>query len=266
MSNLFTTNIDPNEYVIGTYEMKCTKNLREGAWNLAIGQSVGNPLVRNKWESDELFENHSCKILHDEEYLKQHKEGIVQIGFPEINTDWECDGVTQLLVQMMGGQLDIDIITKCRLKKIDFPPKVLAFFKGPKYGLSGMREYTGVQRKPLLGGIIKPKTGITPDVLLEMVKQMVEGGVNFIKEDEIMANPRCCPIEERVPLIMNYLKGKNVVYAVCINGDPPHLLERVRRVYELGGNGVHINFWAGLGVYRAVRNMDLPLFLHFQKY
>ena len=41
------------------------------------------------------------------------------------------------------------------------------------------------ENKPLFGAIVKPKTGITPEVLLEMVKELVEGGVNFIKEDEI---------------------------------------------------------------------------------
>ena len=100
-----------------------------------------------------------------------------------------------------------------------------------------------------------------------MVKQLVEGGVEFIKEDEILANPAFCPIEERVPLIMEYLNSldRKVVYAVCINADYPYLFDRVRQVHELGGNAVHVNFWAGLGVYKAIREMDLPIFIHFQK-
>jgi ribulose 1,5-bisphosphate carboxylase large subunit-like protein len=116
-----------------------------------------------------------------------------------------------------------------------------------------------------LGGIVKPKIGVSPKILLEMVKELVEGGVNFIKEDEIMANPPCCPIEERVPLVMDYVKGKNVIYSVCVNSDPTYILNRVKRVYELGGNSVHVNFWAGMGVYKAIRDLDLPIFLHFQK-
>jgi ribulose-bisphosphate carboxylase large chain len=54
--------------------------------------------------------------------------------------------------------------------------------------LSGFRKLTGQYNKPLFGSIVKPKIGITPEVLLEMVKQMVDGGVDFIKEDEIMSN------------------------------------------------------------------------------
>ena len=39
----------------------------------------------------------------------------------------------------------------------------------------------------------------------------------------------------------------------------------MQRVHELGGNGVHINVFSGLGSYMSIRKMDLPLFLHFQK-
>jgi ribulose 1,5-bisphosphate carboxylase large subunit-like protein len=36
-------------------------------------------------------------------------------------------------------------------------------------------------------------------------------------------------------------------------------------VYELGGNGVHVNFHCGLGIYKCIRELDLPLLVHFQK-
>ena len=81
--------------------------------------------------------------------------------------------------------------------------------------------------------------------MLEIVKELVDGGVNFIKEDEIMSNPAFCPMQERVPLVMDYLKDKNVVYAVCINADYPNLISKMTRAYELGANAVHINFWNG---------------------
>ena len=57
MINIFRKNIDKEKYFIVTYELESETNLRDGAWQLAIGQSVGNPNVRNSWETDELFEN-----------------------------------------------------------------------------------------------------------------------------------------------------------------------------------------------------------------
>jgi len=258
--------IDNSKYILCNYYLSSKTTLRDAAWSLSIGQSVGNPNVRNHWETDELFENHSCLIINDEDQLKTLSEGYVTIAFPIVNTDFRTDGISHLLCQFMGGQMDIDIITKCHLLKVTIPEKVeREYFFGPKYGIEGIKKFTGAYDKPLFGGIVKPKIGVSSDVLLEMVKEMVEGGINFIKEDEIMSNPACCPIEERVPLIMEYIKDKGVIYSVCINSDPLHIIDRVKRVHELGANSVHINFWSGLGVYKSIRELDLPLFIHFQK-
>mgnify|MGYP003335497039 FL=1 len=70
--NLFKQPEDINfeNYIIANYYIATTSNLRDAAWNLAIGQSVGNPNVRNEWETDELFNTYSCLILEDEEDRK----------------------------------------------------------------------------------------------------------------------------------------------------------------------------------------------------
>jgi len=262
--------LDLSKYFIATYDLEGSNSLKQAAWEIAIGQSVGNPHARSKWETDELFENYSCKILGSEEELSIVKSGIVKICFPIVNTNWKEDGVTQLLVQVMGGNTDIAQIKKCRLLKLEFPQEVLDYFKGPKFGINAIRSFTNIYGRPLLGGIVKPKTGITPEILLEMVKEMVYGGTSFIKEDEILSGPSFCPIEVRVPLIMNFLReyekesGHKVIYCVCINSDFPYLLERVKKVHELGANGIHVNFWNGLGAYKAIRELDLPLFVHYQ--
>jgi len=271
--------IDKDQYIIADYFVQSKTSLKDAAWNLAIGQSVGNPNVRNKWETDELFEKHSCIILHSEEELQylpgKYKNtfksintyGAVKIGFPVCNTDWGSDGISHLLCQLMGGHVDIDIIERCNLKTLSIPDKVRQHFYRPKYGITGMRDYVGSHNKPLFGAIIKPKIGINKHVLLDMVKELVDGGVDFIKEDEIMSNPACCPLSERVPLIANYLsnQSRKVVFCHTINADPHVIAQRVNNVYHDGGNGIHINVWSGLGVYNSIRKLDYPLFLHFQK-
>lgn len=266
--NLFLNEheIDAEKYFIATYKLESNKNLRDAAWNIAIGQSVGNPNVRNRWETEDLFRNHSCVILADEKELQSKTSGEVKIAFPIINTDWETDGISHLLCQLMGGHVDIDLIQKCRLIKLDLPHSVTKHFKGPKFGITGMRSFTGQYEKPLFGGIVKPKIGMSPDTLVDMVKEMVEGGVDFIKEDEIMSNPYFCPLEKRVELISNYLAKQNrkVVFCHTINCDPHVLVDRVKMIHSLGGNGVHINVWSGYGAYNSIRNLDLPLYIHFQ--
>lgn len=258
--------LDSEKYFVVTYSLESDKNLRDAAWNIAIGQSVGNPNVRNRWETEELFRDHSCMILADEVELQNKTSGEVRIAFPVINTDWQTDGISHLLCQIMGGHVDIDLVKKCRVVKVEFPNSVTRNFAGPKFGISGMRQFTGQHGKPLLGAIIKPKIGITPETLLDMVKELVDGGVDFIKEDEIMSNPSFCSLDKRVDMISNYLRSqsRNVVFCHTINCDPHILENRVRRIHSLGGNGVHINVWSGYGSYNSIRKLDLPIYLHFQ--
>ena len=268
MINIFTKEIDKSKYFIVTYFLEAKTNLREAAWNLSIGQSIGNPNNRSVWETEKMFLDHSCFILEDEEVLRNQKSGIVQIAFPLANINLEEDGVSQILCHIAGGQVDILELQKCQILDVVLPDEVeKTFALKPAYGIDGFRKFNGVEGKPFFGGIIKPKVGMSPEVLLEAVKEMVEGGVNFIKEDELLGNPDHCPLEERVPLISNWLKenAPNVIYCFCINGDSPYALQRAQFVADNGGNGIHINVWSGLGVYRAIRKQNPNLWIHFQK-
>lgn len=271
MFNILKTNDDINseEYVIATYNLESTKSLWDAAWDLAVGQSVGNPNVRNSWETDELFDKYCCKIISQfsKERLKSEFDGDIRIGFPVANIDWEDDGISQLLCHLMGGQMDIDHITRCHLKNLEFPRSVKIHFNTPAWGVTGMRKFTNQYDKPLFGGIVKPKTGLTPNQLLDMTMQLVDGGVDFIKEDEILANPAFCKLEDRVELISNFLaqQKRKVIYCFCINGEHHKVLDRAKFVAQNGGNGVHINVWSGLGVYNSVRKLNSGLFIHFQK-
>ncbi len=271
MINIFRPTVTDdfyNKYYVVDYFMESKTNLRDAAWNVAIGQSVGNPSCRTEFETDELFENHCCIILHQETSLIGRTSGIVRIAFPQININFEEDGISNLLTQIMGGQCDIDIITSCRIENIQLTPSMEHMLKGPIIGLKEMKEYCEVPTdKILFGGIVKPKTGLRPLAHLEVVKQLVDGGCNFIKEDEILCNPSFCTLEERVPLVMKYIKssGKKVFYCVSLHADPHKILDYVKRVYELGANGIHINFHCSLGVYKSVRELNLPMLVHFQK-
>lgn len=247
------------DHFFATYRVYSKEGMEKAAWDIAIGQSVGNPNVRNKWESDELFIKHSCKV-----YNIDKDNSLVTIAFPYINLDWETDGVSQLLCMIQGGQSDITHIKECYLTDIEFN-KLRA--NTPTIGLSKFRERTSNYNKPFLGAIVKPKTGVSKEILLDMVKELIDGGVDFIKEDEILANPAFCTIKDRVPYIMNYLDkvGSKVIYSVCINSDPLYILDRAKFVAMVGGNSVHVNVWSGLGTHKSIRDLNLGLFLHYQR-
>jgi len=268
MVNIYRQDINREKYFIVTYFLRGKTNLREASWNLAIGQSIGNPKNRSIWETDDMFENHSCFILDDENNLLSKNEGIVKIAFPLENINLQEDGVSQILCHIAGGQVDILEIEQCHVLDIELPSAVEESFRlKPAYGIDGFRKYCGANQKPFFGGIIKPKVGMSPEVLLEAVKEMVDGGVDFIKEDELLGDPSHCPLNKRVPLISNWISkyAPHVIYTFCINGDSPYALDRANFVSQEGGKGIHINVWSGLGVYRAIRKQNPNLWIHFQK-
>lgn len=264
MLDIIRNSKDLSKYFYVLYDMKSSISLLDAANAVAIGQSIGNPNARSIWETQELVDNHCCVIINHNNFKK--KKGYVEIGFPIANIDWQGDGIAQLLCTIMGGQTDIDRIKKCRAISIEFDPSFInTTFKKPRYGLDGFRELTSQYDKPLFGGILKPKTGVSPQVLLDMTKQMVDGGVDFIKEDEIMSNPAICRLEDRVELISKYIENTNTVYCFCINADPMYIVPRAKFVSENGGYGVHINIWSGLGAFKSIRDLDLPLHIHYQR-
>ena len=180
---LYRTHIPADHFTCHFFLMSKT-SVKEAAEALAIGQSIGNPSVRSRYETPEMMENHSAKIIADPDNLANIKAGVVEIAWPYRNIDWYADGIAQLMCTVMGGQMDIDIIEQCHWIDIHID-RVKADLSVPSYGLTGFRDHVQQYDKPLLGTIVKPKTGLTAETLKDIVTQMVDGGVDFIKEDEI---------------------------------------------------------------------------------
>ncbi len=71
-------------------------------------------------------------------------------------------------------------------------------FKGPKYGIEGVRELTGVNDRPLVGTIIKPKLGLVTKDHAQVAYESWYGGCDVVKDDENLSSQRFNPFEERV--------------------------------------------------------------------
>ena len=261
----YVSEINTEKYITVTYYIE-SDNLNQAAWDIAVGQSIGNPYIRNTWENENLFLSHGCVILDSENELKAKDKGTITIGFPIVNINLEEDGIAHLICQLMGGHTDIKFIKKCTLLDIVFPKTLLSYFKGPRYGISGFRNLSQRFNKPLAGSIIKPKIGFNKQEYSQQVSQLIDAGIDFIKEDEIICNPTYFPLRERVEIVSKILKqtNANTIFCHTVNGDPHRLLDNVRMVSDIGGNGVHVNVFSGLGAYNSIRQLDIPVFLHMQ--
>lgn len=250
------------------YYLKSQTNLFDAAKAIALGQSVGNPEKRSEFETNELFETYCAKIVEDDCDNLSLKEGMVSIFYPDVNFNYIEDGITHFLTTVMGGQMDIDLILKCRIESIEFSENFKNVFNGPNIGLKEIKKFCEVtDDKPLFGGIIKPKIGLNVNDYVEVFKIYADNGCNFIKEDEILSNQSFCSLRNRVEKIGNYIRSKNlkVVYSVSVTCDPKYLQDRVNSIYNLGVNSVHINIHNGYGAYKLVKDMNLPIYLHYQK-
>ena len=78
-------NIDSEKYFSVCFEIEASTSLFDAAREISIGQSIGNPNVRSKWETQNLIENHCARVEVDEtsvDFLKKHKKGNLKIHFP----------------------------------------------------------------------------------------------------------------------------------------------------------------------------------------
>ncbi len=247
---LQTENLVRANDVVARYIVR-SNDLEKAANAIAIGQSIGNPNVRLNMETAEMWDRFGCNILDIKPV--NAKEGEITIGYPVGNLTTRS--LTHLLAMVMGGQMDIDLIESCRLIDLTMPAEFVQSFKGPNKGIEGIRNFLEAHNRPLIGGIVKPKTGVTPDQIAEICHQMADGGVDFIKEDEILGDISYCPFDVRVEKISRALEGYKVIYAPCVTSPIDKFPQVVERVKTLSPPTFHFNVWGGLDAFQYLAGL-----------
>src|SRR6185369_8789168 len=130
-----------------------------------------------------------------------------------------------LVSTVQGNLYELSQFSGLKLMDLELPSSFAQHFRGPKFGVSGSRKLTKVDGRPLIGTIIKPSIGLTPQQTAEMVKTLVVAGIDFIKDDELMANPPHSPFDGRVDAVMRVINahadrtGKKVMYAFNVSDE-----------------------------------------------
>jgi ribulose-bisphosphate carboxylase large chain len=143
-------------------------------------------------------------------------------------------------------------------------------YPGPAFGIEGTRRLSGVTHGPLIGTIIKPSIGLSVEETVQQVRELVAGGIDFIKDDELQADGGRCPFDERVRAVMRVVNdhadrtGKKVMVAFNLTGD----LDQMRRRHDLvlaeGGSCVMavLNSIGLVGLQELRRHAQLPIHAH----
>jgi ribulose-bisphosphate carboxylase large chain len=191
----------------------------------------------------------------------------IEIAFPVANVG---ANLPTLLATVAGNLFELGEVTALRLLDLDLSADYAARFPGPAFGIDGTRRQAGVFERPLIGTIIKPSIGLTPQQTADLVDSLCAAGIDFIKDDELIADPPYAPFDERLKAVMPvlhrhaYRTGRMPMYAINISGSIDEMLRRHDAVREAGGTCVMVSInWAGFAAVEHLRrHSQLPIHGH----
>lgn len=268
--------VDYDEVLIVTYFASFPSDvpIPKLAPALAIEQSTGT-WIAVPGETPEVRRRHIAKVIGvyevpDFEFTipksLETRNYIIQIAYPEINIG---EQIPMLLTTVVGN---ISMAGQIKVLDIRFPERYVKGFKGPKFGIQGIRRILEVPKRPLLNNMIKPCTGYPPEVGVELFRAAALGGCDIVKDDELLANASFNEVQARVKLYMEAERqvyeetGEHTLYTVNVTDSIPKVFENAKRAVELGCNAIMVNYLAvGFPVLQALAedpDINVPILGH----
>lgn len=239
------------ERIIARYYVETPLEVEAAAKVLAGEQSSGT-FVSVPGETDELKQRFAARVesIHELESVQQPSipgaridKGLYRRANVEVSWSIENFGynLPTLISTLQGNLYELTQFTGLKLMDLEVPPSYAEHFKGPRFGIGGCRRLTGVEGRPLIGTIIKPSIGMSPEQTADIVKTLVEAGIDFIKDDELMSSSANSPFEKRLEAVMRVINahadktGKKVMYAFNISDEIDSMLRRYEKIVSAGG-------------------------------
>ena len=247
------------ERLSATYFIETPLPVEKAAASLAGEQSSGT-FVEVPGETAELKQRFAARVEKIVE-LETVSTPAIPTGRPtpagtvyrraEVTVSWSIENfgynLPTIVSTIQGNLYELAQFSGLKLIDIKIPDSFAAHFRGPKFGVAGGRQLTGVQGRPLIGTIIKPSIGLTIPQTAELVKTLVEAGIDFLKDDELMADPPHSPFDERVDAIMRVINahadrsGKKAMYAFNISDELDAMQRHYDKVVASGGTSAMIS-------------------------
>jgi len=265
--------LNREEYVFGKYIVSAdTKDYIKLAGEIAVEQTSGT-WIQVPGETEELVRRHGGKVVSAFEvpdYTYEIPEGprtfVLEIAFPVINFG---NQIPMLLTTVIGN---ISMMGNLKLVDLTLPKSFTDAFPGPRFGVDGIRDYLGVKERPLTNCMIKPCAGLSPKQTGELFFEAAMGGIDIVKDDELIANASYSSIADRVSECMAAEKrafeetGERTYYAVNVTDTPSRLQDNVKAALDAGVNMIMVNYLtAGIGTVRMLAEMDevnVPIMSH----
>jgi len=256
----------PNENeIICCYKIKPAKGISiEKAANHLAGESS-----IDTWSDILTLSPNIAKRLKPHVFYIDKKKCKIKIAY---NCElFEKNSIPQILSSIAGNIFGMKILESLRLEDISFPKSILKNFKGPKFGLKGIRKLFKVDR-PLIGTIVKPKVGLTSKQHAKVAYEAWIGGCDIVKDDENLTNQKFNRFEKRLELTFKLKEraeketGEKKVYMCNITAPScKEMLRRAKLVKDIGNEYVMIDIIpTGFTALQTLReeNEELNIIIH----
>jgi len=207
--------------------------------------------------------------------------GLVTIAWPLAFFDRRNDAVP--LAQLFEAVASEPVsafapLQAARLVDLRFPKSLRARFPGQRWPHRRVREYLGLKpAEPLIGTIVKPKTGLTPKLFARAVVEAARAGVRFTKADEIM-HLRLSDGPRYVGAVTEALaeagfdlgksgkpNGRRFLFAPHITTDPDMIHDCASAAIRAGANALMLSpYYAGghSVLAKLAQEFDVPIYAH----
>lgn len=273
-----------SDSIVATYWIETPIALEKAAEIIAGEQSSGT-FVSVPGETSELRLRHRAQVVEiepmegvdqpslpgctaaDASKDRTFQRARIRVAFPMENMG--CN-LPVLMSTVCGNLYELSQLSGIRLMDIELPEIFADRYPGPQFGIEGTRRLCGVWDRPLIGTIIKPSVGLTPQQTAVMVRELLEGGIDFIKDDELMANPPHSPLKMRVNCVMQEVRrhadatGRQAMVAFNITDELDAMKEHHDHVLQAGGTCVmaSINQVGLTGMSALRKHCQLPIHGH----
>jgi ribulose-bisphosphate carboxylase large chain len=195
------------------------------------------------------------------------KGNYIKIAYP---CDlFEYDSIPQFLSSIAGNIFGMKLVNNLRLEDISFPLKIVKKFKGPAFGIQGIRKILGVKKRPLVGTIVKPKVGLNSKEHAAVAKQAWLGGCDVVKDDENLTDQKFNRFKDRIIYTIDARNkaedatGEKKVYMPNITAETNEMIKRAEFVKDHGGRYIMIDILTvGWSAVQTIRNLNLGMVIH----
>ncbi|NKB65859.1 MAG: ribulose 1,5-bisphosphate carboxylase [Candidatus Latescibacteria bacterium] len=271
-----------DERIHATYFIETACPVEEAAEVLAGEQSSGT-FVQVPGETADLKERFRARVERIEPLEEVAAPSLPGARVPEgattfhrarIEVSFSLENMgtnlPTLVATVAGNLFELREFSGLKLLDLDVPAAFGEAYLGPQFGIAGTRRLAGVEDRPIIGTIVKPSVGLTPEQTADLVGELALADIDFIKDDELMADPPHSPLGQRVEKAMAAIDqaaqktGKKTMFAFNISDDLDAMLRHHDTVLEAGGTCVMVSLNSvGLaGVEFLRRRCQLPIHGH----